>query len=112
MLITFTSKASADVLMYTEHAKPILDLLRKDIQRGIITHAETASAISLLELAMSEDKKLQEAEESQQGDDTRHDDDDEVHTKVQTVSFSTRAYPLLAMLRAAHDAGKDVMWGV
>jgi len=37
MLITFTSKSSADVLMYETHAKPILDLLGKDTQRGVIT---------------------------------------------------------------------------
>jgi hypothetical protein len=28
------------------------------------------------------------------------------------VSFSTRAYPLLEMLRAARSEGHDVLWGV
>jgi len=31
---------------------------------------------------------------------------------VQVVSFSTRAYPLLEMLRAARDQQADVLWGV
>ena len=28
------------------------------------------------------------------------------------VRFSTRAYPLLAMLRAARDQQADILWGV
>jgi hypothetical protein len=28
------------------------------------------------------------------------------------VTFSTRAYPLLEMLRAARDQKADVLWGV
>jgi hypothetical protein len=98
--------------MYEEHAKPILDLLHKDIKRGVITSAETANAISLLEAAISENKKLQDTDKPQKDDDVHHDDDEEAHTKVQPVSFSTRVYPLLEMLRAAHDGGNDVMWGV
>ncbi|MET0855455.1 MAG: DUF1840 family protein, partial [Telluria sp.] len=31
MLITFTSKAAAEVTMYKEHAKRMLDLLGKDV---------------------------------------------------------------------------------
>ena len=39
MLVTFKSKAAAEVLMYEDHAKRILDLLNKDVKRGIITAA-------------------------------------------------------------------------
>jgi hypothetical protein len=31
---------------------------------------------------------------------------------VEIVTFSSRAYPLLEMLRAAHKEGRDVVWGV
>ncbi len=54
MLVTFKSKNATDVMMYAEHAKPILDLLHKDIQRGVITAAETGPAIAALEAAIAE----------------------------------------------------------
>ena len=113
MLITFKSKASADVVMYKEHAKPILDLLNKNVDQGIVTAAEAAHAISVLETNMAESRKREVAE------DTAPDTDDDPYeladraTKAAAfVSFSTRAYPLLEMLRAARDQQRDVIWGV
>jgi hypothetical protein len=41
--------------------------------------------------------------------DTTEDSD---HEGAQLVSFSTRAFPLLEMLRAARDGGNDILWGV
>jgi hypothetical protein len=38
--------------------------------------------------------------------------DDSEHEGAEIVSFSTRAYPLLEMLRAARDKQQDVLWGV
>ena len=114
MLITFKSKAAADVLMYEEHAKRILDLLQKDAKRGIITAAESGNAIAVLEAEMAGSRAHHPSEEMQR-DVALHNGengDDKDHEKMQFVSFSTRAYPLLEMLRAAHQSNKDVMWGV
>ena len=58
MLITFTSKASAEVLMYKEHAKRILDLLGKDADRGVITAAESTQAVAVLEKEIAENRQL------------------------------------------------------
>jgi len=107
MLITFKSKAAAEVVMYKEHAKPILDLLHKDVERGVITAAETASAIAKLEAEIAA-SRLPPPEAVQRDD----DGDDNEHEPVEAVSFSTRAYPLLEMLRAAQRDGRDVVWGV
>jgi hypothetical protein len=114
MLITFKSKAAADVVMYEEHANQILDLLHKDHKLGVITAAETANAIKLLEgeVALS---KSHIASEAIKRDILAHhgeDGDDNEHEPPQTVSFSSRAYPLLEMLRAAHQENQDVLWGV
>ncbi|MFM7523363.1 MAG: DUF1840 family protein, partial [Betaproteobacteria bacterium] len=49
MLVTFKSKAAAEILMYATHAKPILDLLGKDTERGVITADETEQAIARIE---------------------------------------------------------------
>ena len=114
MLITFTSKAAAEVLMYKEHAKRILDLLHKDLKRGVITAAEAAQAVEILEKEIAE-SRLHPASDDVQRDINAHhgeDRDDTDHEGVEVVSFSSRAYPLLEMLRAAKAGGHDVLWGV
>lgn len=113
MLVTFKSKAAANVLMYEEHAKRILDLLHKDVKRGIITAAEAPKAVAKLEAEIAE-SKLHPPSEEVQHDGTHHDEsgDDNEHEPVELVSFATRAYPLLEMLRAAQRENTDVMWGI
>ena len=49
MLIIFKSKAAAEVIMYKEHIALVLDTLSKDSHRGVITFAESANAIALIE---------------------------------------------------------------
>jgi hypothetical protein len=114
MLITFKSKAAPDVMMYKDHAKPILDLLHKDPDRGVITAAEAPQAVAILEKEIAESRKREAAAEAQR--DTNADrgdaDDDTAQGRREGVSFATRAYPLLEMLRAARDGGHDVVWGV
>lgn len=114
MLITFKSKAAADVVMYKTHAKRILDLFHKDAVRGVITAAEAENAVIVLEQEIAENKRHSAAEDVKQDVVVHHSDDnnDHEHEAAQHVSFATRAYPLLEMLRAAKVAGKDVMWGV
>ncbi|MDO8300788.1 DUF1840 domain-containing protein [Lacisediminimonas sp.] len=114
MLVTFKSKAAADVLMYKEHAKRMLDLLGKDIERGVISTAETGPAIARLEQEIAEIRAHATTEE------IRHDveihqipgQEDHEHEPSQPVSFATRVYPLLEMLRAAHREGHNVAWGI
>lgn len=113
MLITFKSKAASEVIMYKEHAKPILDLLHKDLERGVITAAETASAIAKLEAEIAANRQLQAQKDAPHDTAAQNSDNDyEDQKPVEIVTFSTRAYPLLEMLRAAHKDGQDIMWGV
>ncbi len=114
MLITFTSKAAAEVLMYQEHAKRILDLLHKDASRGVITAAEAPQAVAILEKEIEESRKHAASEDVQRDIHAHHGEagDDAEHEGAQVVSFATRAYPLLEMLRAARSGGHDVLWGV
>jgi hypothetical protein len=114
MLVTFKSKAAAEVLMYEEHAKRILDLLNKDVKRGIITAAEMPNAIAKIEAEIAE-SRLHPASEEVRRDVLAHhgeEGDDNEHEPVEFVSFATRVYPLLEMLRAARSEEQDVMWGV
>ena len=114
MLITFKSKAAAEVTMYQEHAKRLLDLLHKDVSRGVITAAETGSALQILEAQVAA-SRLHPASDNLEHDINAHHGnagDDNGHEPVQSVSFSARAFPLIEMLRAAHAGNNDVLWGV
>jgi hypothetical protein len=112
MLITFRSKAAPEVMMYKEHAKRILDLLNKDVDRGVITAAEAPKAVETIEKEIAESRKHHATDEVEQDVRAHGDRDDKEHEGIETVSFATRAYPLLEMLRAARDEKADVMWGV
>jgi len=113
MLITFKSKAYPNVLMYQDHAKRILDLLNKDAERGVITAEEAPQAVQLLEHEIDESRKHQATDEVEQDVKAHHGEtEDADHDQIQAVTFSTRAYPLLEMLRAARDQKADVLWGV
>ena len=113
MLITFKSKAYPNVMMYQDHAKRILDLLHKDSERGVITAGEAGRAVGLLEHEIEESRKHQATDEVEQDVKAHHgDNEDGEHEPIEVVTFSTRAYPLLEMLRAARDQQADVLWGV
>lgn len=114
MLITFTSKAAAEVTMYKEHAKRILDLLGKDVNRGVITAAEAPHAVEILDKEIAETRMHHASDDVQRDVNAHHSEaaDDSDHEGMEVVSFATRAYPLLEMLRAASKGGNDVLWGV
>lgn len=114
MLVKFKSKAAAEVLMYEDHAKRILDLFHKDVKRGVITAEEAPQAVAKLEAEIAESRLHPMTEEVQRDVAAHHNEkgDDNEHEPVEFVSFATRAYPLLAMLRAAKQERQDVMWGV
>lgn len=114
MLITFKSKSAGDVIMYKEHARRILELLHKDVDRGVITAAETAHAVALLEAEIAESRLHPTSSELNRDVAAHHGDegDDSGHEAVEPVSFATRAYPLLDMLREAQKGGHDIVWGV
>ncbi|MGZ8319735.1 MAG: DUF1840 domain-containing protein [Telluria sp.] len=114
MLITFHSKAAADVMMYQEHAKRILDLLNKDADQGIITAAEAPRAVELLEKEIAESRLHPTSEQVKRDVEAHHGEqgDDVDHEEMEVVTFATRAFPLLDMLREARKGGHDVVWGV
>jgi hypothetical protein len=114
MLVTFKSKAAAEVLMYEDHAKRILDLVGKDVKRGVITADEAARAIATLEAEIAQSRLHSASEDVRHDVEAHHGDtgDDNGHEPAQPVSFATRVYPLLEMLRAARENGHPVAWGI
>jgi hypothetical protein len=114
MLITFKSKAAAEVVMYKEHASRILSLFGKSSDQGIITPDETASALKKLEAEISDSKLHHPAEDMRHDISVHHRDnnDDSDHEQSNAVTFATRAFPLLEMLRAADKHKQFIVWGV
>jgi len=106
MLITFKSKAAADVLMYQQHAEPILHLLGKLSERGVISADEMPDAILKLEAEIARQKNMHVAKPVTEDEYVSHDQ------AMQSVGFSVRAFPLLEMMRAAKRNQSPIMWGV
>jgi hypothetical protein len=68
--------------------------------------------VQLLEHEIDESKHQPTDEVEQDVKAHSGDAEDTDHETIEAVTFSTRAYPLLEMLRAARDQGSDVLWGV
>lgn len=109
MLVTFSSKNAAAVLMLSEHAIPLLNAAGKQIdgaipERGVFTPEQMDAAITGLEHAI-------EASAPIPHDDVDEDSDEPpVHAMSRPVGVAQRAYPLLDMFRRARDTGDNVMW--
>lgn len=109
MLVLFRSKSAAEVLMFGQHAKPLLQAAGKTFdtpdlpERGVITRAQLDQAISGIEALVADAP-------SQDHDTDDHGDDAAEHPIVQTVGMRRRAWPLLTMLRLAREKGEDVTW--
>ena len=132
MLVIFKSKAGADIMMFEENAKQILDLFGKETEKGIITSDETEAAIATLEKEIArrkqseaeekaererQEKEEQERREREQEEGDDKDDDPYKEKKPKQpkpeppVSFSARSYPFLQLLKAANKKKKDIYWG-
>lgn len=104
MLVTFSSKVDADVLMMGDHAKLVLKAAGKDIssgvpERGVFTAEQLGDAIASLERSIANEQPR-----------PKTDDDDDERTSNELVLLEQRAYPLLAMMRKAKEANAPVMW--
>ena len=116
MLITFKSQSFSDVTMYQEHAQRILDVLNKNHTRGVITAAEAAHAVQLLEQEITLSKLHPEVDAGHANHSHPHhlpeEDESAEMADKNHIGFAQRAFPLLEMLRAARDGGDSIVWGV
>jgi hypothetical protein len=115
MLIKFKSKAAADIVMYKEHAERILELLGKDTERGIILPQDTEQAIRTIEAAIAESRAhpiSEQVDHDVKAHPQPNENGDHEHERATVVSFASRAYPFLEMLRAAREQNREIVWGV
>jgi len=109
MLIVFHTKPAAEVLMFSQHALPILRAAGKDFtevpERGVIERKDLTEAIAGIERAISLDRQREPGYTE-----TDDDSDTREHPISQPVTLRQRAFPLLAMLRIAREHDADVTW--
>lgn len=121
MLVIFKCKVAGDIIMYEDNAKPILDLIGKDIAQGIIQPDEIPAMLDKLDAEIARRKELEaqekaEREAREQLEAEKAERDGAFYQKPrqvpEPVSFAARAYPLIDMMKRAHKKNKDIVWGV
>jgi hypothetical protein len=104
MIYKFKSKAAGDVIMMGPSGDQVLRIIGKEPSpKGIIEPAQMPAAIQSLEQAVTtEEAARKEAQE----------DDGAKPGKGDGISLRQRAWPLVEMMRRAHSANENIVWGV
>lgn len=104
MIYKFKSKAAGDVIMMGPSGDHVLRLIGKEpAAKGIIEPADMPAAIQALEQAVAEEEAMRrDAAES----------DDDKPRQGDGISLRQRAWPLVEMMKRAHAAGENIVWGV
>jgi hypothetical protein len=105
MLVTFHTKAYANITMFGDVAKQLLTLMgHSGTIPSAIKAEDVPTALARLETAIAQRKAAEVAEARE--DDSGRDDYD----APRKVALSQRAVPLLELFRAAAANKSDVMW--
>jgi len=107
MLYKFKSKAAGDVIMTGPAGDQIVRILGKEpAPQGIVLPADMPAAIAALEQAvLDEEAQRKRAEEEAQAE-------GRALPPREGVTLRQRAWPLIEMMRRAHEADKEIVWGV
>jgi len=113
-LVVFRSKAAAEIFMFAESARRLLQIMGKadpDSERGVIRAEEVEQALNLLIAAVEQEKaavrdELTHRELDERGGGAARGE------PLPPVTLGQRAFPLIEMLRAAQRKRVDVTWGV
>ena len=105
-LYRFKSRETGDLVMLEPHGRHILEVLEKDLDKGVIQPGEMAAAIGKLQAeaareAADQDRQKEEAQAK-----------DEPAPEFDPVTFKLRIVPFVEMLQRCQQAEVDVVWGV
>jgi hypothetical protein len=104
MIYKFKSKAAGDVIMMGPSGDQVLRIIGKEpSSKGIIEPVQMPAAIQALEQAVATEEAARE--EAQEQDDAKPG-------KGDGISLRQRAWPLVEMMRRAHAANENIVWGV
>jgi hypothetical protein len=105
MLVTFRTKAYANITMFGAVATQLLELMgHSGTVPSALEAADVPAALARLEAAIAQ-RRASEAAEAPPVDDGR-----DGYDAPRVVTLSQRAVPLLELLRAAKAKKVDVMW--
>ena len=103
MIVTFRTKAYANITMFGDVAKQLLELMgHSSTVPSAIKAEDVPTALARLEAAINE-RKAADTASAVEGD---RDD----YASPRKVTLTQRAGPLLELLRAAAAKKADVMW--
>jgi len=107
MIYKFKSKAAGDVIMTGPSGDHILRVIGKELApQGIVLPADMPAAISALERAVLEEEAARKQAEEQAAA------EGVALPPREGVTLRQRAWPLIEMMRRAHAADKEIVWGV
>ena len=107
MLYKFKSKAAGDVIMLGPNGDQVLRIIGKEpAPQGIIEAAAMPAAMAAIEQAVAADEA---ARVPPAGDTSAAE---RVATAQDRVSLRQRAWPLVEMMKRAHPANQEIVWGV
>jgi hypothetical protein len=109
-MIVFRSQATADIMMFDDIARRMMELMGKEpADRGIVTVEQLPDAIARLKAAIADDHarhRGEQEEERPQSESTPGG------ARRAYVALAQRAVPLVQMLEYSLQADKPVMWGI
>ena len=98
----FKSKATGDLIMLGPNGDQLMRLIgREPALKGIIEVAAMPDVIRLLEAAVAEEETARQA-----------DGDRDETAAERRVGLRQRVWPMVEMLKRAHQAAQPVVWGV
>jgi hypothetical protein len=110
MIVIFKSQATADVIMFGDVAKRMMEIMGKEVaEKGIITVEQLPEAITRMKAAIAEDKRHRAGLTDE---DMPQHETGEGGVKRPFVNLVQRAVPLLEMLEWSLKENKPVVWGV
>ena len=87
--------------MLDANARQVLDIIGKEMARGVITSAEAPQCIALLKAAIAA-----------RGEEPIPDARAQPERSGTFVSLKARVWPFIEMLEKSRAKGSDILWGV
>jgi Domain of unknown function (DUF1840) len=107
MIYKFKSKAAGDLIMMGPSGDQVLRIIGKEpAAQGIIEPAAMPAAMAAIERAVAQD----EAERARAEREAR--EDGRTLAPCEGVSLRQRAWPMIEMMKRAHAADNEIVWGV
>ncbi|WP_298835597.1 DUF1840 domain-containing protein [uncultured Piscinibacter sp.] len=107
MIYKFKSKAAGDLIMMGPSGDQVLRIIGKEpATQGIIEPAAMPAAMAAIERAVADEEAARARAEREAEAEGR------TLPPREGVSLRQRAWPMIEMMKRAHTAGKDIVWGV